>query len=53
VPLASFKFPYFLVPLFLQHPFWGSADVHAFRVEVNRAWEAARVVAVLTVETSA
>jgi hypothetical protein len=27
--------------------------VHAFRVEVNRAQEAARVVAVLTAETSA
>jgi hypothetical protein len=35
VPLASFKFPYFLVPLFLQHPFRGSTDVHAFRAEVN------------------
>jgi hypothetical protein len=44
VPPASFKFPYFLLSMFLQHLSWGSVDVPALRVEVTRAWEAATAV---------
>jgi hypothetical protein len=59
VPLASFKPSHIVMPLFLQHLSWGSADVPALQVEETLAWEAAAamkaalITVVLTAKTSA